>query len=61
MLLHIMGTVIIFALGDEIMANSTIEFGVIRLTHGIELVNMDNLYLLKVGDCQLEAHHLLIS
>ena len=56
-----MGTVIIFALGHERIANSVIESGVMRLSHGIELVNLDARDLLKVGDHQLVAHHLLIS
>ena len=29
-----------------------------RLSHGIELVDLDTLDLLKVGDHQLVAHHL---
>ena len=45
----------------EEMANSVIKSGVMRLSHGIELVNLDALDLLKVGDHQLMAHHLLIS
>ena len=61
LLLHIMGTVIISALGHERMANSVIESGIMRLSHGIELVNLDALDLLKVGYHQLMAHHLLIS
>ena len=36
-----MGTVTISALGHERMANSVITFGVMRLSHGIELVNLD--------------------
>ena len=55
-----MGTVIISALGHERMANLVIESGVMRLSHGIELVNLDTLDLLKVGDHQLVAYHLLI-
>ena len=43
------------------MANSVIESGVMRLSHGIEMLNLDALDLLKVGDHQLMAHHLLIS
>ena len=43
------------------MANSVIKSGVMRLNHGIELVNLDTLDLLKVGDHQLVAHLLLIS
>ena len=43
------------------MANSVIEFGVMRPGHGMELANLDALDLLKVGDHQLVAHHLLIS
>ena len=61
LLLHIMGNVIIYAMGHERMANSVIESRVMRLSHGIELVNLDTLDLLKVGDHQLVAHHLLIS
>ena len=56
-----MGTIIICALGHERMANSDIESEVLGLSHGIELVNLDTLDLLKVGDHQLVAHHLLIS
>ena len=56
-----MGTVIISALGHERMVNRVIESGVMRLSHGIELVNLDTLDLLKVGDHQLVAHYLLIS
>ena len=43
------------------MANSVIKSRVMRLIHGIELVNLDTLDLLKVRDHQLLAHHLLIS
>ena len=42
------------------MANLVIEFGVMRLSHGIKLVNLVALDLLKVGDHQLMAHPLLI-
>ena len=57
-----MGNITIFALGPERkMANSVTESRVMRLNHGIELVNLDTLDLLKVGDHQLVAHHLLIS
>ena len=56
-----MGTVTISALGHEGMAKSIIESGVMRLSHGIELVNMDTPDLLKVGNHQLVAHHLPIS
>ena len=49
-----MGNITIFALVPEInMANSVIKSGVLRLSHGIELVNLDTLDLLKVGDHQL--------
>ena len=61
MLLHIMGTVTISALGHERMDNSVIESAFMRPSHGIELVNLNTLDLLKVGDHQLVAHHLLIS
>ena len=60
LLLHI-GTISISALGHEGMANLVIESGVMRLSHGIELVNLDTLDLLKVGDHQLVAYYLLIS
>ena len=43
------------------MANSVIESGVMSLSHGIELVNLDTVDLLKVRDHQLLAHHLVIS
>ena len=57
-----MDNITISALGPERkMANSVIKSGVMRLSHGIELVNLDTLDLLKVGDHQLVAHHLLIS
>ena len=59
--LHIMGNIIISDLGHVRMANSVIESRVMRLSHGIELVNLDTLDLLKVGDHQLVVHHLLIS
>ena len=48
-------------MGHERMDNSVIESGVMRVSHGIELVNLDTLDLLKVGDHQLVAHHLLTS
>ena len=49
-----MGTMTIFALGHERkMLNLVIEPGVMRLSHGIELVNLDILDLLEVGDHQL--------
>ena len=54
------GTITIFAPSlERKMANSVIESGVMRLSHGIELVNLDTLDLLKVGDHQLMARHLL--
>ena len=56
-----MGTVTISALGHERMAGSIIKYGVMRLSHGIEPANLNILDLLKVGDHQLVAHHLLIS
>ena len=56
-----MGTITIYSLGHEGMANSVIESEVMSLYHGIELVNLDTLDLLKVGDHQLVAHHLLTS
>ena len=43
------------------MANPVIESGVMRLSQGIELVNLDTLDLLKVGDHQQVSHHLLTS
>ena len=43
------------------MANLVTESGVMRLSDSIELVNLDSMDLLKVGDHQLVAHHLLIS
>ena len=43
------------------MANSVIKSGVMRLSHGIGLVNLDTLDLLELGDHQVVAHHLLIS
>ena len=43
------------------MANLVIKSGVMRLSRGMELVNLDTLDLLKVGDHQLVAHHLLPS
>ena len=43
------------------MAISITEFGVMRLSHGIELVKLHALDLLNESDHQLEAHHLLIS
>ena len=43
------------------MANSVIGFGFMRLSHGIELVNLDTMDLLKLEDHQLVTHHLLIS
>ena len=61
MFLHIMGTKIISAPGHERMANSVIEYGVMRFNHGIELIIMDTLDLLKVGDHQLVFHHLQSS
>ena len=49
-----MGNITISALGPEIkMANSVIKSRVMRLGHGIELVNLGTLDLLKVGDHQL--------
>ena len=56
-----MGTITISTLGHEGMTNSIIESRVMRLNHGIELVNLDTLDLLKVGDHQLVAYHLMTS
>ena len=39
------------------MANSVTEYEVMRLNHGIKLINTDALDLLKVGDHQLVSHH----
>ena len=62
MLLHIMANITISALGPKRkMANSVTKCRVMRLSHGIELINLATLDLLKVGDHQLVAHHLLIS
>ena len=54
-LLYIMGTVIALLWVIK-MANSVVKYGVMRLSHGIELVNMDALDLLEVEDYQLVAH-----
>ena len=43
------------------MANSIIKSGVMRLSHGMELIKLNALDPLKESDHQLEAHHLLIS
>ena len=43
------------------MAISVTESGVMRLSHDIELVNLDALDLLNERDRQLVVHHLLIS
>ena len=49
-----MGNITISYLGPERkMANLIIKSEVMRLNHGIELVNLDTLDLLKVGDHQL--------
>ena len=42
------------------MANRVIKYRVMRLDHGIELINLNALDSLNESDHQLEAHHLLI-
>ena len=58
--LYIMGTVINL-LWIMKMANSVIKFGVMRFNHGMELIKLNALDLLKESDHQLEAYHLLIT